>query len=301
MTFRTGHIAITGALALSVAASAHAQRQEAFDFMSMRGPDPASVYNDIVIDQRLDEQVPLDLEFLNEHGNPVRLGDYVGDRPVILSLGYFRCPMTCDAQLNALAICVDAMKYDIGKDFDIVSVSFDPKDTPETAAAKKANYMELLHRDGGAAGWHFLTTEDEDTIDTLTDVVGYHYIYDPVSDQYAHASGIMVLTPTGKLSRYYYGLEYIPRDLQFGLVEASGGKIGSLVDRVTVLCFQYDPSTGKYTLLVYRIVQIAGALTVAAILLMYLLLYLRSRRHSDAHGDAPGNPKIGAAPENKPA
>ena len=294
------HIVRSAVVAVGIfvtAAHVQAQRSQSFDFLSLRGPNPQSIYEDIVIEQKLDTQVPLDLAFLDETGATVRLGDFLGDRPVILSLGYYRCPMTCDAQLNAVAIIIDALKFQIGKDYDVVAVSIDPSDTPETAAAKKENYLATLRRDGGGSGWHFLTTPDEDTIDTLADTVGYRYLYDPVSDQFAHASGIMVLTPTGRIARYYYGLEYITRDVELGLVDASQGKIGSVVDRLTLLCFRYDPTHGTYSLLIFRVVQFGAVLTVLAICLMYAVLYWRWRRRGDADDAAPTDPSVSAGSE----
>ncbi len=285
------HIGLSPVIVVSIALlgmRAEAQRGQSFDFLSLKGPDPQSIYEDIVIEQKLDTQVPLDLTFQDESGATVRLGDFLGDRPVILSFGYYRCPMTCDAQLNAIAILIDALKFRIGKDYDVVSVSIDPSDTPETAAAKKENYLAMLHREGGQRGWHFLTTSDEDTIDTLADTVGYRYIYDPVSDQFAHASGFMVLTPTGRIARYHYGLEYISRDVRLSLVDASQGKIGSVVDRLTLLCFSYDPTRGTYSLMIFRVTQFAAVLTVLGIGLMYATLYWRSRRRPESNdGDTP--------------
>jgi protein SCO1/2 len=211
------------------------------------------------IDQRLDQQVPLDLTFKDEAGRVVPLSSFFQKgKPVVLALVYYRCPMLCTQILNGLAGSLKAVTLDPGKDFEIVAVSFDPKDTPETAASKKELYMRRYGRPGTANGWHLLTG-DERNIKALTEAVGFHYKYDPITDQFAHASGLQVLTPEGRLSRYFYGIEYSPRDLRLGLVEASQNKIGSPVDQILLFCFHYDPATGKYGAMVMKLVRFAGA------------------------------------------
>jgi len=179
-------------------------------------------------------------------------------KPVILALVYYRCPMLCTQILTGLESGLKAVSFDPGKDFEVVAVSFDPKDTSELAAAKKQTYLKRYARPNTANGWHFLTG-DEANIKALTDAVGFHYKYDPATDQFAHASGIMVLTPDGRLSKYFYGVEYAPRDIRLGLVEASQSKIGTPVDQLLLFCYHYDPSTGKYGALVMRMVRVAGA------------------------------------------
>ena len=199
-------------------------------------------------DQRLNEQVPLDLEFTDEAGQPVKLGDYFGDKPVILVLAYYRCPMLCTLVLNGLAQGMMDVPFDVGKEFQVVTVSFDPRETPELAAAKKKTYIERYGRPGAAAGWHFLTGSAA-SIKKLTRAVGFRYAYDARLDQFAHASGIMVLTPAGKISRYFYDVKYSGRDLRLGLVEASENKIGSPVDQILLYCFHYDPTEGSHPVL----------------------------------------------------
>jgi len=223
------------------------------------------------IDQKLDSQVPLNLQFVDEYGATVPLSTYFHSRkPVILALVYYRCPMLCTQILNGLESSLKAVSFNPGQDFEIVAVSFDPKDTWQTAAAKKQTYLKRYGRSNTANGWHFLTG-DETNIQALTLAVGYHYKYDPATDQFAHASGIMIVTPDGRLSRYFYGVEYAPRDVRLGLVEASRNKIGSPVDQILLFCYHYDPSTGKYGALVMRMVRVAGAgfvlLGAAAILI----------------------------------
>ncbi|HUB77440.1 MAG TPA: SCO family protein [Bryobacteraceae bacterium] len=211
------------------------------------------------IDQKLDSQVPLNLHFTDEYGATVPLSTYFhSQKPVILALVYYRCPMLCTQILNGLESSLKAVSFDPGKDFEIVAVSFDPKDTWQTAAAKKQTYLKRYGRANSANGWHFLTG-DETNIKALTDAVGFHYKYDPATDQFAHASGIMIVTPDGRLSRYFYGVEYAPRDVRLGLVEASRNKIGNPVDQILLFCYHYDPSTGKYGALVMRMIRVAGA------------------------------------------
>jgi protein SCO1 len=228
----------------------------------LRAQDPMpAILRDVGIDQRLNEQVPRDLVFRDEAGRTVRLGDYFDDKPVILVLAYYRCPMLCNQVLNGLVDGLRGVPLAMGEQFRVVTVSFDAREKPELAAAKKANYAESYGRGGAADGWHFLTGEPE-SIDRLTRAVGFRYAYDAKQDQFAHASGIMVLTPKGKIARYFYGIRYPPRDLRLALVEASEGKVGSPVDQVLLLCFDYDGTTGKYTLAVMRLVRLGGILTL---------------------------------------
>jgi protein SCO1/2 len=218
----------------------------------------------IGIDQRLNEQVPLDLQFRDEAGKTVTLGDYFGKKPVILSLVYFGCPMLCTMAENGLLHSLQQVKFSVGDQFEILTVSFDPHDNAELAAAKKAVYVGLYGRRGADRGWHFLTG-DEASIQQLTRAVGFRYKYDAQAKQYVHATGIMVLTPKGKIARYFYGIYYPSRDLRLGLVEASANKIGSPVDEVLLFCCRYDPATGKYGVIISRLLQMAGLITVLCI------------------------------------
>jgi protein SCO1 len=230
----------------------------------------------IGIDQKLNEQVPLELHFRDELGNTVRLGDYFGKKPVILSLVYFDCPMLCTMAENGLLHSLQEVKFTVGHEFDVLTVSFDPHDTVELAAAKKAVYVGLYGRKGAETGWHFLTG-DEAEIQQLTRAVGFRYRYDPQAKQFVHATGIMLLTPQGRIARYFYGIYYPSRDLRLGLVEASANKIGSPVDEVLLFCCRYDPATGKYGMLISRVMQISGLMTI--LVLGGLILTLsRSRR-----------------------
>lgn len=210
------------------------------------------------IDQRLNQQVPLNLTFHDEFGRSVSFSSYFHGKPVLLAPVYFRCPMLCTQILNGVIGGLKAVSLTPGRDFEVVSVSFDPKDTPETAASKKQMYMRRFARADSTNGFHFLTG-DAANIKTLMDAVGFHYKYDPETEQFAHASGIMILTPEGKLSRYFYGVEFQPLDLRLGLVEASQNKIGSLADAALLFCYHYDPSTGKYGAFSINLLRGAGA------------------------------------------
>lgn len=221
----------------------------------------ARVVKEVGIDQKLDSQVPLDLVFKDETGRQVKLGDYFGSKPVILTLAYYECPMLCTMVLNGVASTLKPLSFDMGKEFEVVTVSINPKETPELAAKKKVSYIRSYGRPGAERGWHFLTG-DEENIRKLADAVGFRYVYDPNTGQYAHAGGMMILTPEGKLARYFYGVEYPSNDVRLGLVEASQNKIGSPVDQVLLLCYHYDPVTGRYGLIISRMLMGGGILTL---------------------------------------
>ena len=224
-------------------------------------PQGLQLLKEVGVDQKLNDSIPLNLTFRDEHGNPVELAQYFGSKPVILSLVYYNCPMLCTQVLNGLDRSLQLIPMEIGKDFNVVTVSIDPTERPVLAEAKQVMYAGMYGRPGAVQGWHFLTG-DEPQIKQLADSVGFRYAYDPDSKQYAHASAIMLLTPEGKISRYFYGITYPARDLRLGLDEASEGKIGSPVDQVLLFCYHYDPHTGKYGLIVSRVIQISGLLTI---------------------------------------
>jgi len=239
----------------------------------------------VSIDQRLNEQVPLDLTFRDEAGNTVKLGDYFGSKPVVLSLVYYSCPQLCNQVLNGLTSSLSTVKdFNIGREYNVVTISFDAREKPELAAKKKATYVEWYRREGVREGWHFLTG-DQDQIDRLTEAVGFHYNWDPASQQFVHASGVMLLTPQGKLSRYFYGIEYAARDLRLGLVEASEGKIGSPVDKVLLYCFHYDPEQGKYGFVVMNLIRLGGAITLVGVAaLMFVMRRKNAQRQRELGG-----------------
>ena len=237
---------------------------------------------EVGLDQKLNTQVPLGLKFKDEDGRVVTLGDYFGKRPVILTLNYFECPMLCTEVLNGLVSALGVMNFTIGKEFDVVTVSFDPRDTPERARQKKAAYLGRYKRPGSESGWHFLTGSDHE-IAALTRAVGFRYAYNAKAGQFAHASGVMVATPEGRLSHYFYGIEYGPRDLRLALVEASDHKIGTAVDQVLLACFHYDPSSGRYSMAVMTAVRAAGLAMVVLIAGAIVLMRRRERRGPLAH------------------
>ncbi|MFN2454989.1 MAG: SCO family protein [Pyrinomonadaceae bacterium] len=233
------------------------------------------VLQNIGIDQRLNEQLPLDATFRDEAGRDVKLGDYFkSGKPVVLSLVYYDCPMLCTQVLNGQVEAFRALPFTLGKDFDAVSVSFDPRETPELAAGKKGVYVNDYKRPGAREGWHFLTG-DEPSIKRLTQATGFHYAYDEQTKQFAHASAVMIATPEGRLARYFYGIAYPPREMRLGLIEAAAGRIGSPVNQLIFYCYHYDPATGKYGLLVINIIRLGGALTVLSLVAMILLLRRR--------------------------
>jgi len=234
-------------------------------------------FSEIGIDQKLDQQLPLDLAFYDEEGHSVSLRQYFGKKPVVLALVYYECPMLCTQVLNGLLSSLQVLSFDVGQEFEVITVSFDPGETPELAAAKKREYIKRYNRDGAGDGWHFLTGT-QDQIDELTKAVGFRYQYDAETDNYIHASGIMVLTPQGKLARYFYGIEYAPKDLRLGLIEAADNKIGSPVDQLLLLCYQYDPTTGKYGLVIMNSLRIAGFATVALVA-GFIVVMLRRENH----------------------
>jgi protein SCO1/2 len=237
------------------------------------------------LDQHLDEQVPLDVQFRDEAGLEVTLSEYFGHgKPVVLVLAQYRCRMLCTEVLNGLVRAMLDMNLNVGTDFDVITASFDPRETPDLAAAKKTTYLERYGRPGAEAGWHFLTG-DSDSIDRLTKAVGFRYTFDAKNDQYAHASGIIVLTPAGKISRYFFGIQYPPRDLRLSLVEASSSRIGSSADQVLLFCFHYDPAEGKYGPAIMNFVRLGGLLTVAGLGALVCFLWRGERRR--ARGTTP--------------
>lgn len=219
---------------------------------------------DVAFEQKLGAQVPLDATFRDESGASVSLGQYFRGKPVILALVYYECPMLCTMVLNGLESSLRVLQFDVGREFDVLTVSFDTRDTPRLAAEKRANHLRNYGRPGASEGWHFLVG-DEPSIRRLTDAVGFRYAWVPETKQFAHASGIVVLTPDGQVSRYFYGIEYSSKDLRLGLVEAGNRKIGNLIDQALLFCFQYDPASGKYGAVILNVVRLSAAVTVLLI------------------------------------
>jgi protein SCO1/2 len=244
---------------------------------------PPPELKNVGIEQRLGEQVPLDLHFQDETGKTVRLGDYFqSGRPVILNLVYYQCPMLCGEVLQGLTAMNKIIGFMPGKEFEILTVSIDPRETPELAAAKKQTFLQQLGRPGAEKGWHFLVGKQPE-IDSLAKSLGWEYQYDPKTDQFAHAAGVILATPDGKIAQYYYGVEYSARDMRLGIVQASKNRIGSLADQVLLYCYHYDPRTGKYGAVVTNMVRLGGALTVL-ILGGVLIVLFRHEPHAKGFG-----------------
>jgi protein SCO1/2 len=247
---------------------------------------PASVrpaaLREVGFDQRLGERLPLDLVLRDEDGRAVDLRAYFGSRPVVLSVVYYDCPMLCTLTLNGLVSALATLSFDVGREFEVVTVSFDPREGPELARAKKAAYLQRYKRPGAAAGWHFLTG-DAAALRALTAAVGFRYAWDERTSQFAHPAGVVVLTPDGRISRYLYGVEYAPKDLRLALVESAAGGIGNAVDQVLLFCYQYDPQTGRYGAVVMRLVRAGGLLTLAALAVLVLTLRRAERRRAPAY------------------
>jgi protein SCO1/2 len=250
-------------------------------------PPPATpgVLQEVGFDQHLGEAVPLDLAFTDETGRSVTLADYFGKKPVVLSLVYYQCPMLCTISLNGLAGALEVLSFVPGQEFEVVTVSFDPKETPALAAAKKRAYMARYNRPQAHAGWHFLTGPKE-SVEALTRAVGFRYVWDEATKQFAHPAGLLVLTPEGKISHYLFGVEYAPKDLRLALVDAAGGKIGNVADQLLLYCYQYDPQTGRYSASILNVIRVAGALTVLG-LGAFILTSTRKRRAGPGTRPAP--------------
>jgi protein SCO1/2 len=273
-------LAATGFLIAYAGATVHAQaapKMQPGDGVVNQKP---AILDKVGIDQHLNQQVPLDLTFTDESGKAVQLRQYFGSKPVILSLVYYKCPMLCSQVLAGMAGMLNGIvRFNAGRDFEVVTVSFDPSDTAQDAAKAKKSFAGRYRRAGGAEGWHFLTGR-KDQIDALASTVGFRYTWDPQSpvQPFAHASGIMLLTPDGRLAQYYYGIEYPPRDVQLGLIEASQGKIGSnVVDQLMLYCFHYDPAQGRYGAVIFNILRLSALATV--LLLGGFLVVMFRRDH----------------------
>ena len=240
---------------------------------------PPELPGKVSITQKLNNQIPLDLMFRDETGNIVRLRDYFNHgRPVLLNCMYYRCPMLCSTVMEGISSVLTELKFNVGEEFDVITVSIDPRDMPEQAMQKKEKYVKRYGRLNAAGGWHFLTGADP-SIKQLANAVGFEYAYDPKTDNFAHGTLLTVLTPEGKLSRYFYGFEYNPRDLRLGIVEASAGKVGKATDQILLLCYHYDPSTGKYSRSAMTFVRAGGVATMMT-LAGFIFVLLRKERHS---------------------
>lgn len=279
------------ALLLSLLAGAgFAQKNEHYDspLYSPRKYDPSQTtvngipepLKKVGIEQKLNGQVPLDARFRDENGKEVRLGEYFGkDKPVVLALVYYECPMLCNEVLNGLTGALKGISFDVGREFDVVAVSFDAREhgKSELVKNKKQGYVKRYGRPESADGWHFLTGEQSE-IDKLTEAVGFNYTFDEQTNQFAHAGGIIVLTPEGRISRYFYGVGYAPKDVKFGIMESSENKIGSPAEQLYLYCFHYDPSTGKYGFAILNILRLMAVATLVGLGVMFLVFWRRSKR-----------------------
>lgn len=244
----------------------------------------------VAIEQRLDQQVPLELPFRDENGKTILLGDlFQPGRPVILSLVYFNCAMLCSQVLAEMAHTMRRLKFDAGKQFEVVTVSFDPRETTSMAAEARSKYLAMYGRPGTESGWRFLTG-DQSSITALSDAVGFHYRWDPQTKQFAHATGIMVLTPHGRVAQYYYGARYFASDLRLGLIQASNDRIGTLADQIVLYCYHYDPRTGRYGAIVFRVMQVSGGFTLLVLgaICGFLFWTDPNRRNRNSAGIYPG-------------
>jgi protein SCO1 len=238
---------------------------------------PPSLIDEIGIDQRLDMPIPSDLEFRDADGRVLRFHELLFERPVLLVPVYYRCPMLCGEALRGLVGALKAIPLQVGRDFDVVIASFDPSETPALAAQKRAEILADYGDRGLSSGWHFLTGSEPST-KSLTKAIGFRYAYDPTSGQFAHASVVVVLTPEGKISRYFFGIDYAPRDLRLALVEASRGEIGGVVDQLILYCYHYDPATGRYGVVIMNVLRLGGIATVALIGGFMLWSFRQDRR-----------------------
>ena len=264
--------ALRSALAIALLASSAFGQMMSKGIMSPPANARPPRLENVGIEQHLDAQVPPDLTFRDETEKTVKLGDYFGRKPIILDLAYYNCTMLCGEVLAGLTGAMKMVSFNLGEEYDVITVSFNPNETPELAAAKKKDYVQRYGRPGAQQGWHFLTGQP-DAINALTKAVGFQYQYDPKINQYAHATAIMILTPQGKISRYFYGVDFPPKDLRLGLVEASQNKIGSPVDAILLYCYHYDPATGKYGAIITNILQLGAGLTILIIGGMLLILF----------------------------
>ena len=279
-------VAALSTLLLSCAFSLSAQVSSYGDKATGPGNDKPSVLSKVGITQKLDQQLPLGLQFVDETGKTVQLGQYFGKHPAILALVYFQCPMLCSEELNGLTSALRMVHLTPGRDFDVVVVSIDPTEGAALAAAKKASYVKRYGQAETADGWHFLTGQ-QPAIDALTQAVGFGYTRIPGPDgkldQFAHASAIQIVTPQGKLAQYYMGVEYSPKDMLLGLIDASGNKIGSPVANILTYCYHYDPQTNKHSLIVARVVQVGGMITVAGLGGFMFLMFRRDVKLAREH------------------
>ena len=292
-TLRTA--ALTAAAAIVLASALAAQVTSYGDKQMGQANEKAPILEKIGIAQHLNQQLPLNLTFTDDVGRQVQLASYFGKKPAILALVYYQCPMLCSEELNGLASALLMVDEQPGRDFNIIVVSIDPSEGTDLAAAKKRSYVKRYGKPQSADGWHFLTGT-QPNIDALTNTVGFGYVKIPGPDgkltQFAHASAIQLVTPEGKLAQYYMGVEYSPKDLRLGLAEASNNRIGSPVDNILTYCYHYDPSTNKHALIVARVVQLGGLVTMISLGGFMFVMFRRDARLDQANHKQGSGPKV---------
>lgn len=271
---------IAGAFIVCAAASLWAQAAPKAELGQSPANTTPSILENVGIDQHLNQKIPLDLNFVDENGQPVQLRQYFGEKPVIISMVYYTCPMLCSQVLTGLTgTLVSLSGFNVGREFNVLTVSFDPRDTPQAAMDNKARYLKRYRRAGSEQGWHFLTGKQEQ-IHALAQALGFRYVWDEQNQQFAHASGIMLLTPDGRIAQYYYGIEYTPRDLRLGIVEASKGKVGTFVDQLLLYCYHYDPTQGKYGVVIFNVLRISALATIVVLGGFLLVMFRREKQHA---------------------
>ena len=283
MKTRTVSIAFGIALLLATPALAQPLRPKSVPPPGKAATEQIPILREVGIDQKLGDRVPFDLVFVDESGRDVRLGDLFRDRPVVLALVYYECPMLCTQVLSGLDGSLTALSFSAGKEFDLLVVSFDPGETPAIAADRRKNFINRYRRVGSEGGIRFLTGRQE-SIAKLADAVGFRYAYDEAIDQFAHPAAITLLTGDGRVSRYLYGIEFAPKDLRLGLVEASEGRVGTAVDTLLLYCYHYDPESGKYGMAIMNLIRLAGVLTVVCLGTFIVVSLRRERRVVEARG-----------------
>lgn len=296
-TVRKLILAIAGALLLCPALNAQVSSYGDKEAGANTGDQLPQVLKGVAVSQHLNEQLPLSASFIDDKGKSVLLGDYFGKRPALLSMVYYNCPMLCSEEMDGITSSLEMVHLTPGKDFDVIVISIDPSEGPELAAKRKAFYVKRYGRPETADGWHFLTGQ-RPAIDSVTNAVGFGYVRVPGPDgkltQYAHASSLEVVTTSGRLAQYYLGVEYSPKDVLLGLIEASGNKIGSPVANILTYCYHYDPQTNKHSLVVARVVQFGGMVTMASLGSFMFLMFRRDLRLGRDH-DLTGSGTTGDA------
>lgn len=274
-----GFVSLAAALLMALPPSLQtAEAQSESPVNSSIASNMPSVLKDVDFAPRLNAQLPLDVGFRDESGQPVQLRSYFHGKPVVLAFVYYQCPMLCTQVMDAIVSTLKVVTFNAGQQYEVVIISFDPSETPVMASAKKQDIVGRYHRPGTENGWHFLTG-DHDAISQVTQAGGFHFAWDPETKLWVHASGILLMTPDGRISRYFYGIDYAPRDMRLGLIEAAAGNIGTPIDKVILYCYHFDPATGKYSAAILDVIRLGGIFTVA-LLAFFIIFFLRREKHA---------------------